>query len=412
MKTALILFLSLLVLPCFSQSKKAINKILWEKHTRLVRQNDSIQKLIADDGKKLMSLSADSHHAERDLFDQQFVFKGIKKDIVAVQKMLLDLGFNPNTLVRQEELDAVYSTYTEEGYDYYMKEVRETRLMPQAFKIVGMEDISQEKLKVRNERLSQKNQEYLAVIDSNLRVIKNQEILESKFNTAIQQMEKASGILYRNKKILKEKYEILRTKCSELELKKEEAELAAENARLEREEKEQEKRDRALSRSSGKKVKTIKFVPPVIIDGEKDYPSERDLTDPDFGNDIMPPPPPPPVLEGKRVQEPVILNVVDEPAEFPGGMAALKKYLADNMVYPQVAKDAGLSGKVYLKFVVSDQGTISNVKVVRGVPDCRECDQEAVRVVKNMPKWIPGKNSGKAVNTFYTLPINFKLSDK
>jgi len=107
-------------------------------------------------------------------------------------------------------------------------------------------------------------------------------------------------------------------------------------------------------------------------------------------------------------QEPVIYDIVDEPAEFPGGPAALKKYIADNLKYPQVAKDAGLQGKCYIQFVVSMNGYISNVKIKRGVPDCPECDAEAIRIVKSMPNWIPGKVNGKNVNTNFSLPIIFK----
>ncbi|MDF3027467.1 MAG: hypothetical protein K0S23_1774 [Fluviicola sp.] len=109
------------------------------------------------------------------------------------------------------------------------------------------------------------------------------------------------------------------------------------------------------------------------------------------------------------VQEPEIYEIVDEPAIFPGGYDALKKYLAENIVYPSFAKEAGISGKVFLKFVVSDKGRISNVKIMRGIPDCPECDKEAIRVVKGMPAWIPGKVKGKAVNSVFNLPVQFKL---
>lgn len=118
---------------------------------------------------------------------------------------------------------------------------------------------------------------------------------------------------------------------------------------------------------------------------------------------------PVPKSEYIQVQEPEIFEVVDEPASFPGGMEALKKYLTENIKYPQTAKDAGISGKVYLKFVVSGSGTVSNIKVMRGVPDCPECDKEAIRVVKTMPNWIPGKIKGKEVNSVFNLPVAFKL---
>lgn len=114
-----------------------------------------------------------------------------------------------------------------------------------------------------------------------------------------------------------------------------------------------------------------------------------------------------PMIE--TIQEPDIFEVVDEPASFPGGYDALKKYLADHIVYPPSAKEQGISGKVFLRFVISSKGEISNVKIMRGVPDCFECDQEAIRVIKAMPNWIPGKNRGKEVDSFFNLPVQFKL---
>lgn len=102
-----------------------------------------------------------------------------------------------------------------------------------------------------------------------------------------------------------------------------------------------------------------------------------------------------------------IVAVPDEPAQFPGGNEALRKFLAENLVYLQRAKEEGLSGKCYIQLLITEDGTITNPKVKRGVPDCTECDAEAMRLVKLMPKWIPGKIEGKAVNSLYYLPISF-----
>lgn len=113
--------------------------------------------------------------------------------------------------------------------------------------------------------------------------------------------------------------------------------------------------------------------------------------------------------EPPRVLEPVILDVVEEPADFPGGKEAMNQYLKDNLKYPEEAKKKGIEGKTYVRFVISESGNISNVRVARGVQDCPECDAEAVRVVKAMPNWIPGKNNGRPVNMWYNLPIAFKL---
>lgn len=129
-----------------------------------------------------------------------------------------------------------------------------------------------------------------------------------------------------------------------------------------------------------------------------------------FGQVGDPVPEPAPKSVGPvKPQEPVIYDVVDEQAEFPGGKEALMEYLKKNLKYPESAKENEFEGKCYLQFIVSEHGYISNVKIRKGVTDCPECDQEAVRVIKAMPKWKPGKINGKPVNSTYTLPIAFKL---
>ena len=93
--------------------------------------------------------------------------------------------------------------------------------------------------------------------------------------------------------------------------------------------------------------------------------------------------------------------------EFPGGVEAMYKYLAQNIKYPQLARENNITGKVYVEFVVEKDGSVSNVKVLRDIGG--GCGQEAVRVVKSMPKWSPGKQRGKAVRVQYRLPVNFNL---
>jgi protein TonB len=103
------------------------------------------------------------------------------------------------------------------------------------------------------------------------------------------------------------------------------------------------------------------------------------------------------------------VDIVDVEAQFPGGYLRMMEYIQGHLVYPQIGIEIGAQGKCYVKFVVDANGTISNVKVVRGVPNCPECDKEAVRVVKSMPAWVPGKIQGDAVSSFFMLPIIFAL---
>lgn len=114
-----------------------------------------------------------------------------------------------------------------------------------------------------------------------------------------------------------------------------------------------------------------------------------------------------PEVEEEEIVEQEIFMVVEEMPEFPGGVAKLGDYLAKNIKYPQMARESGVQGKVFITFVVEPDGHVSNVKVVRGIG--AGCDEEAVRVIKNMPKWKPGKQRGKAVRVSYNVPVNFKL---
>lgn len=104
-----------------------------------------------------------------------------------------------------------------------------------------------------------------------------------------------------------------------------------------------------------------------------------------------------------------IEQIVEEEPEFPGGRAAMMKFLSENLVYPKIAIAENRSGKCYIQFIVEKDGSITNVVVKKGTPDCPECDKEAVRVVKLMPNWIPAKSDGKAVRTYFMLPIIFNL---
>ncbi len=104
-----------------------------------------------------------------------------------------------------------------------------------------------------------------------------------------------------------------------------------------------------------------------------------------------------------------IETFVEEEAEFPGGYAEMMKFFSKNMKYPEIAVQAGIEGKANVRFVVEKDGSIGNVTVQKGVPNCPECDKEAIRVIKSMPKWKPGKNGGKAVRSYFSMPVAFKL---
>ncbi len=114
----------------------------------------------------------------------------------------------------------------------------------------------------------------------------------------------------------------------------------------------------------------------------------------------------PEVIE-EEVVEQEIFTIVETMPSFPGGQEKLMHYLATNIKYPQIARESNVQGRVYISFVVEPDGSVSNVKVLRGIG--AGCDEEAMRVVKAMPRWSPGKQRGKAVRVSYNLPVNFKL---
>ena len=107
-------------------------------------------------------------------------------------------------------------------------------------------------------------------------------------------------------------------------------------------------------------------------------------------------------------EEEVVFVIVESMPEFPGGQQALFKYLSENVKYPVIAQENGIQGRVICQFVVNKDGSIVDVEVVRSGGD-PSLDKEAVRVIKSMPKWKPGKQRGKPVRVKYTVPVNFKL---
>lgn len=108
--------------------------------------------------------------------------------------------------------------------------------------------------------------------------------------------------------------------------------------------------------------------------------------------------------------EPVVetpIAIADQMPSFPGGDEALFKFLSENIQYPNVAVEEGISGRVFVTFVVDKEGNITDVKLLRGLAG--GCSEEALRVISKMPRWSPGWHKGKLVSVQYNLPINFKL---
>jgi TonB family protein len=126
-----------------------------------------------------------------------------------------------------------------------------------------------------------------------------------------------------------------------------------------------------------------------------------------------PPPPPPPqkkhkAVVGKDDSGKEVYTVVEEMPEYPGGQDAMVKYMVSSIVYPTEAKQKKIVGTVYVSFIVEVDGSVSHVKVLRGIGG--GCDEESVRVIKGMPQWMPGKQKGKPVRCQFNLPVKYALN--
>ncbi len=165
---------------------------------------------------------------------------------------------------------------------------------------------------------------------------------------------------------------------------------------------------------------TVKFTPPVIakdvkeedemktVDELKDTKAQISVADVKGSTDADA------VDIADLKENKVVVAEVEKPFQvaevmpsFPGGDKELMSYLSKNLKYPVIAAEQGIQGRVVLRFVVGKDGEISNIEVVRSLES--SCDKEAIRVVKSMPRWIPGKQNGKSVPVYFSLPVRFQL---
>lgn len=156
----------------------------------------------------------------------------------------------------------------------------------------------------------------------------------------------------------------------------------------------------------------VKFTAPVVVNdtvdenfGKQDELAAKPNTEAPPEEDIKVEETKEKVIE--QVEAAPVFTIVEEMPAFSGGEAELYKYLHDNTKYPEEAKELGIQGRVYVTFVVETDGSITAINIVRGIGG--GCDEEAVRVVKSMPRWTPGKQRGVPVRVQFNLPIKFTL---
>lgn len=113
------------------------------------------------------------------------------------------------------------------------------------------------------------------------------------------------------------------------------------------------------------------------------------------------------VINEEPDNDDMIYQIVEKAASFPGGKTALREFISKNVQYPVTALDEGISGIVIVSFVITKEGEIKNIEIKRSIR--QDLDEEAIRIVKSMPKWIPAEHHGKKVNSKFTIPVSFKL---
>ena len=137
-----------------------------------------------------------------------------------------------------------------------------------------------------------------------------------------------------------------------------------------------------------------------IIEDDEEIENEAEVEDTESDEDVE--------IEIEEEDDEEFFMVVENMPEFPGGDLGLMKYIQKNVKYPAIAKEYNITGKVYVSFIVDRSGSVTNVKIVRGVD--KNLDAEAMRVVKSLPRYTPGRQRGKAVRVMFTIPINFTLN--
>ena len=137
-----------------------------------------------------------------------------------------------------------------------------------------------------------------------------------------------------------------------------------------------------------------------IVEDEVEIENEVEIEDTETDEDE--------IIEIEEEDDEEFFMVVENMPEFPGGDLGLMKFIQKNVKYPAIAKEYNITGKVYVSFIVDKGGSVTNVKIVRGVD--KNLDAEALRVVSALPKYKPGKQRGKPVRVMFTIPINFTLN--
>jgi protein TonB len=399
----------------FGQSKKKLNSQLISKHDSLVKVIQLNQHKV-DSATLLVQKSNDSLLASIANFkspkskENLTYFKNFYENIATCKE-----NFKTESSQYFEELNNRYILLNEKEFELYMDQIN---------------SISSSNKNLSNRLISDKNTlnnlmpTLILPLKTGNKTEWNERIFEQNqslnFYTELQdkyiqfQLSRSSYLneeCNENMKFYKEFY----SRMEETKIEAEKLYLQHSLWMKEREKKEAESARLEALYWKKNKGKTIQFIPPVITDQEinpiqmESQQSFDEETPKQKFVQIETKQEPVVEMKPEKRQEEEIYTIVDESAEFPGGTEALKAYLKDNLKYPESAREIAIEGKVYLKFIISKKGEISNVSVLRGINECNECNKEAIRLIKSMPKWKPAKVNLKEVHSYYTIPVIFKI---
>lgn len=389
MKTPLLLLVLFFGAVSFGQSAKKLNQQLRTELALEQQKHDSLRVIFLAADTRFHHLKTQTEEKIGQLSLKSDAVKLQGKDFFATVKKLKKLDQHPDL----SELEPFKNLLQPRDFKSSVQELSLKIKSYEAFSNGDYPNLEELKRKDQNETMTLQINEYKKLLPSNeLRLQQNEQVK--------QELEQLTARLDSTSSVYDQAYEVL---VSEKNKVNEQLNTLREAYRL--------KGPKGFSDAYRNVFPEIHPLPKEKLKDDQPFSRGTYLEQSSSMNegDAVPPPPP---VEAPRTdrQEPEIYVVVEELAEFPGGMAALRKYLSENLRYPQTAIEHEIQGKVYLKFVISEEGKISNIVVLRGISDCPECSEEAIRLVKGMPNWIAAKNNGKSVKSYFNLPLTFKLN--
>lgn len=400
-RTTLFFFFPLILIGqfAFGQSPKKLNKVLTLRYEREKEVYDSIMQCDSVLRKQLADLKQEMGGIHHLFYIRRVEADASRYRLIHNYRLLSDCGYDAKSIVSEPEVNAVVIPDVARQY-----RINKDGVLNRDFKLRLVGEVkdppAELKWKTRNLLLGDRIQLYDSLNRLNRVIVKEEQdffawVLKAKeeYQARLKQVWLLTVQLDERSDLLAAKY---------VEVKKQQEE-----------QRKREYRQELLEAKKRRKSGLIAFIPPLVVDRELDESSLPVLSSSvkkETDSTILANYRYEPVLKYEEPRrEPVVLDFVDEPASFPGGIPAMKEFIAKNLCYTDSMKEMGIQGRVYLKIEVSETGEISNVKVARGIPDCKACDAEAIRVIKLMPKWIPGKVNGVPVNSFYNLPVKFSM---